>query len=99
MTCDLSSPGTIGRVIADVRPRVIIHCAAMVDVDACERDPAAAYRRNAALTREIARAAGSESLMVYISTDGVFLGDAPFSTEEQLPCPKTVYGRSKLNGE
>ena len=71
----------------------------MTNVDACERDPALAYASNADITRDIARAVPAGCLLVYIATDGIFVGDSPFATEESLPCPRTVYGRSKLHGE
>ena len=38
-------------------------------------------------------------LLVYITTDGIFTGETPFATEDQPPAPRTVYGRSKLEGE
>ncbi len=96
---ELGTPGFIGDVVATAAPDILIHCAAMANVDACERDPARAYACNADITRDIARAAPERCLLVYIATDGIFVGDTPFATEELLPCPRTVYGRSKLHGE
>ena len=96
---DLLSPGFVESSIAAVSPEVIVHCAAMIDVDACERCPADADRMNGELTRRVARAAGPDCLVVYATTDGIFRGDQPFQTEQDLPCPRTVYGRSKLRGE
>jgi dTDP-4-dehydrorhamnose reductase len=82
-----------------VAPDILIHCAALTQVDACEGDPARAYAANAILTRQVVRAVPASCLTVYLSTDGVFQGDRPFATEEDLPCPRTVYGRSKIHGE
>ena len=96
---DLGAPGVIADMVPALGPDVVIHCAGLVSVDACERDPALAYACNAGVTRTLARALRPECLFVYIATDGIFNGDAPFATEEQLPCPRTVYGRSKLQGE
>lgn len=96
---ELTSPGFIIDAVAKVAPDILIHCAAMVDVDACERDPERAYACNADITRDIARAVPASCLFVYIMTDGIFMGDTPFATEEFLPSPRTVYGRSKLHGE
>lgn len=96
---ELAEPGFIESVIGQVTPDAIVHCAAMVNVDECERDPRRAEAVNGELTRRIARAAGPQCLVVYITTDGLFRGDTPFSTEADLPCPRTAYGRSKLRGE
>lgn len=96
---ELGTPGFIRDAVASVAPDILIHCAAMVNVDACERDPAMAYACNADITRNIAHAVPAHCLLVYITTDGIFVGDTPFAGEELLPCPRTVYGRSKLHGE
>lgn len=96
---ELGTAGLISDAVASVAPDVLIHCAAMANVDACEQDPARAYACNANITRDIARAVPAHCLLVYITTDGIFMGDTPFANEELLPCPRTVYGRSKLHGE
>lgn len=80
---------------------LVIHAAAMANVDACELDPDAAYRANALGARNVAlacREAGAA--MVYISTDYVFDGakGAPYAEDDPV-CPASVYGRSKLLGE
>jgi dTDP-4-dehydrorhamnose reductase len=85
--------------LAAAAPEVLIHCAAMIDVDACETDTAAAYEMNGAVTGALARLAGPECLFVYITTDSLFRGDRPFAAENDRPCPRTVYARSKLHGE
>jgi dTDP-4-dehydrorhamnose reductase len=98
-TGDMTDRAFLQRVVADTEPDVVIHCAALVNVDRCEQDPAAAYSLNADTTRALARAVRPGTLIVYVSTDSVFKGDRPFSTEADLPCPRTVYARSKLQGE
>ena len=87
--------------IASLKPELVIHAAAMTDVDGCELDPEAAYRVNALGTQNVALActcAGAD--IVYISTDYVFDGEkgAPYG-EFDPPNPLSVYGRSKLAGE
>lgn len=96
---DLLDPGWIEGVITRAQPNVIVHCAAMVDLEACERNPAQAEAVNAGLTRRIARSAPAGCLVVYISTDGLFDGREPWRTESSLPCPRTTYGRTKIHGE
>lgn len=96
---DLESPEFLRDTVEATEPSILIHCAALVNVDACEQDPDRADAGNATLTRALVRAVPAGCLIVYLSTDGVFPGDAPFATEEDTPCPRTVYGRTKLQGE
>jgi dTDP-4-dehydrorhamnose reductase len=96
---DLMDPEFRRASLEEARPEIFIHCAAMVNVDACEEMPEVAYAANGALTGQLARAMPRDCLFVYVTTDGVFRGDRPFMREEDLPCPRTVYGRSKLHGE
>ncbi len=87
--------------VASARPDVLVHCAAMTDVDGCARDPERAHRINAVGAR-IAAAAAAEcgASLVYVSTNEVFDGTKgePY-TETDSPNPINAYGRSKLEGE
>ncbi|BCS93693.1 hypothetical protein L3N51_01427 [Metallosphaera sp. J1] len=86
--------------IEDLSPDVIIHAAALTDVDRCEREPQLARLMNVEVTREIAKVAGkSNALLVYISTDYVFDGNRGNYSEEDEPNPVNVYGLTKLEGE
>ena len=85
--------------ITDASPDLLFHCAAMVNVDACEEQPEEAHYVNGTLTGLLARAVPSRCRVVYVTTDGIFAGDKQLARETDLPCPRTVYGRSKLQGE
>ncbi len=87
--------------VKDFQPEVIIHAAAMTDVDGCERDPDLAYRVNVLGTRNVALAAQAcGAALVYISTDYVFRGDrAEPYREYDTPDPQSVYARTKWWGE
>lgn len=80
---------------------VIVHLAAMTDVDRCEREPSLAEQVNGAGSRNVAdaaRAAGAP--VIGVSTDYVFDGSAPGEySEADRPRPLSVYGRTKLAGE
>jgi dTDP-4-dehydrorhamnose reductase len=98
---DVTEPQAVERTIAALQPEVIIHAAAMTDVDGCERDPAAAERINVLGTRHVAAAAAAAgAYLIYISTNFVFDGtkDSPY-LEDDAPNPISVYGRTKLEGE
>ncbi len=97
---DVSDPRIIAR-IAGWQPDVVIHAAAMTDVDGCERDPDAAFCVNGLGTRNVALACQQAgAAMVYISTDYVFDGTKGRPYDEwDLPNPINTYGASKLIGE
>lgn len=83
------------------QPDIVIHTAAMTDVDGCELDPEAAIRINALGTQNLVIAAEEfNCVFVYLSTDYVFPGT---STRPYVECdpvgPMSWYGRSKLMGE
>ena len=80
---------------------VIVHLAALTDVDACERDPKAADAVNSLGTRNVAEAAEETGArVIYVSTNYVFDGTkAEEYAEEDRPAPLNAYGRSKLAGE
>jgi len=97
---ELTDP-TLPVRIADLAPEAIIHAASLTDVDACERDPAEAFRVNAQGTHRVADAAAKVGArLVYLSTDYVFDGaKAEPYTESDPVNPLNAYGRSKLMGE
>ncbi len=95
----LDLPG-ISDLVKRVKPDVIVHSAALTDVDRCEREKELAYRMNVEGTRAIAEAAEREgSFLVYISTDYVFDGERGMYREDNNTNPVSYYGYSKLLGE
>ena len=82
-------------------PDVIVNAAAWTAVDACESDPARAFRDNADAVRYLRESADrGHAHLVQISTDYVFDGtlDRPYR-EDDATNPRSVYGKSKLAGE
>jgi dTDP-4-dehydrorhamnose reductase len=97
---DITSPSMV-QAIADFQPDVVIHAAALTDVDACERQPEQAFLVNEQGTRYVAEGANrAGAVLVYVSTDYVFDGkkETPY-VETDLTGPINVYGQSKLAGE
>ncbi len=87
-------------VIYKIKPEVIIHTAALTNVDECETNKELAYKINAEGTRrvvEIAKDLGA--FFVYVSTDYVFSGDKGMYKEKDEPNPIDYYGYTKLLGE
>lgn len=87
--------------IRGIKPEVVIHCAAMTDVDGCEKEPERAFRVNGQGTSHVAMACKeSRARLIYISTDYVFDGRKGRPYEEgDEPHPINAYGKSKLMGE
>jgi dTDP-4-dehydrorhamnose reductase len=97
---DLGETDSIRAALAPARPRLIIHCAAITDPDACEGDPGKAFQVNFKATHELAlMAAELGAHLVYISTDLVFDGSKGNYREDDPPRPLSAYGVSKLRGE
>lgn len=96
--CDASA---VMKAVAEAKPDVVLHLAAATDVDRCEQEPDWAYRTNAIGTQNVALACQAHgTVLVYISTAGVFWGDKPEPyIEFDAPSPANIYGRSKLAGE
>ena len=96
----LTHPGSISELIDKTRPDIILHCAAMANVDQCEDQPQAAKQINAEVPEELAfRTKNSGIKLVHISTDAVFDGQKGRYVESDTPNPLGVYARTKLDGE
>ncbi len=84
----------------DVKPSIVINCAANTEIDFLEKNPQVAYSINGDGARNLAVAAEkSKARLVHISTDGVFDGMCGNYTEVDKPNPVNVYARSKIIGE
>lgn len=98
---DITDSRSVDAAFQKENPKLVFLCAAMTDVDGCERDPEKAHRINADGTRLVAEACRKAgALLVYFSTDFVFDGkqEKPY-TEEDAPNPVSIYGATKLEGE
>jgi len=90
----------IKKIVLDEKPDVIINCAAMTNVDACEDDHKLAMELNAKLPEVLAKAAKIiDAHFITISTDYIFDGNSGPYDEDAVPNPLSFYGKSKLAGE
>lgn len=97
---ELTESGAIKKLLAEVRPDVVLHCAAMANLEACEADPDLAKRVNTFLPGEIANVCNKHGIrMIHISTDAIFDGSRGNYTESDIPNPINTYARTKLEGE
>ena len=97
---DITSPTEVDAVFAAARPEVVIHTAAMTNVDACELDPEACQLQNVTATGLLVQAAKRHgSHFIHLSTDFIFDGKNGPYREEDVPAPLSIYGQSKLDAE
>jgi dTDP-4-dehydrorhamnose reductase len=96
---DITDSGSVESAVKALDPEWIINCAAIADVDLCQRRPDLAFKVHRDGVRNLSRTGRK---LLTISTDHVFTGTAgqkkPF-LEGDMTSPANVYGESKLLGE
>ncbi|KAI0011114.1 NAD(P)-binding protein [Xylariaceae sp. FL0662B] len=99
---DLGNASEVEAALDQVRPQVVVHCAANRFPDKCDKDHEGTFALNFVATRTLASlCAARDILMIYISTDYVFPGrpgDAPYEADAQVR-PTNFYGHTKRDGE
>lgn len=100
---DITNSEEVNKFVAEVKPDVIINCAAYTAVDKAESDEDLARKINSDGPRNLAAAASKNNCkLVHISTDYVFGGELSLDEiykEDDQKAPETAYGRTKLAGE
>lgn len=100
VSVDLGDASRISQALQSFRPQVVINCAAMTDVDGCERDPSGAWVANVEGVASLARGAKEfDCHLVHVSTDYVFDGAAGPYDVDAIPNPRGVYALTKHAGE
>ena len=89
--------------VEEIKPELIINCAAYTNVDGAEENEALCEKVNGDGPTNLAIASSKiGAVLVHISTDYVFGGNKPVSeeySEDDEKAPESVYGRTKLKGE
>lgn len=98
---DLTEEKNARTLIERYRPDLLVHCAALADLDACEKHPQMAYLLNTELPGWLAEECMRHSVkMIHLSTDAVFDGTKKGKyVETDSPLPPSVYAQTKLGGE
>ncbi|AWW31273.1 NAD(P)-dependent oxidoreductase [Echinicola strongylocentroti] len=97
---DITNKANVLEVFQQYTPEVVIHGAAMTNVDECETSQEACYQQNvAAVANIIIAAEKSNSYLVHVSTDFIFDGEGGPYSEEAVPLPINYYGETKLQAE
>jgi dTDP-4-dehydrorhamnose reductase len=97
---DVSDKNRVEKVFKKLKPEVVVHAAALTDVDKCEINKELAWKINVEGTKNIAEAVKtSRAFLIYISTDYVFNGETGRYKETDRPDPINYYGLTKLKAE
>ena len=101
---DITDADTVDRVITEINPDVVVHCAAWTAVDVAEdaENIEKVYAINVGGTENIAKVCKKLNCkMVYISTDYVFngQGETPWEADCKDYAPLSVYGQTNLEGD
>jgi dTDP-4-dehydrorhamnose reductase len=100
VSMDITNPNQVKEVILNYKPNVVIHTAAMTQVDDCETQQELCIDLNVNAVRYIAEnCAKINAFLVHLSTDFIFDGTEGPLTEEAKPNPLSFYGQSKLDAE
>ncbi len=97
---DMTVKKEVKDAVTSFEPDVIINCAAMTNVDACEKERELAWKINVTgLENMIEAAKRKKSRIVHISSDYIFDGKNGPYDENERPGPLSYYGKTKLAGE
>jgi dTDP-4-dehydrorhamnose reductase len=97
---DICDPAAVQKIFDNVRPDVVIHCAAMTLVDKCELERESCWSANVTSVEHLINACRTyDSHLVHVSTDFVFSGEYGPLDETAIPSPVNFYGESKAEAE
>ncbi|MPT35366.1 MAG: dTDP-4-dehydrorhamnose reductase, partial [Flavobacterium sp.] len=98
---DITDKEKVSAYFQKIQPAYCINTAAYTAVDKAESESEKAFQVNVKGPQNLAEACEKyNTVLIHISTDFVFDGEksTPY-TEEDIPNPKGVYGKTKLEGE
>jgi dTDP-4-dehydrorhamnose reductase len=91
---------SVARAVEQAQPNVVINCIGIVKQDVAAKDPVTSITVNSLFPHRLAQLCrSSEARLIHLSTDCVFSGRRGNYSEQDIPDPIDLYGRSKLLGE
>jgi len=96
---DLTDKDFTNYILGKIKPDIIIHCAAIVNLALCEKDTKLAHNLHVEVARWFAEYRTGDAKLIYISSDSVFDGQKGNYSESDIPNPLNYYAKSKLEGE
>lgn len=100
ISLDLTDNKAVTKSLKDLQFDIILHLAALADLEKCEADPELAKRINVQATENLLKATSKNNpFFIYFSTGFVFKGDRGHYTPSDSPDPCSVYAKTKYAGE
>ena len=97
---DITSKKDVKQLIARSEPDVIINCAAITNVDACETERELAWKVNVVGVENLIEfSRRTDAAIMHVSSDYIFDGKSGPYTEDDRPEPVSYYGKTKLASE
>lgn len=97
---DVTDKEGVNQLIQRTKPEIVIHTAAMTQVDQCEKDRDLCWANNATAVDFLVRACEKNNVhLIHLSTDFIFDGTCGPLDETAIPNPISHYGKSKLAAE
>lgn len=97
---DVTNQQEVEAVLKEEKPDVVIHTAAMTNVDQCETEKEGCWKLNVSAVQYLINACeNTGTYLLHLSTDFIFDGEAGPYREDDSPNPVSYYGESKLAAE
>ena len=97
---DLTNFLELKKKLKKIKPKVIIHSAALTNVDLCEQEVVKAYNFNSKVTENLAILCKKLKIkMIYLSSDQIYNGKKRAYKEDDKISPINIYGLTKFLGE
>ncbi len=97
--CDMTSKADFVKALLQINFDLIVHTAALVDIEFCEKNPVKCKEANFEVVKNIVDAAHSNTYIIFISTDSVFDDNIFFPSEDSLKNPLNCYAKTKSLAE
>jgi len=100
--CDITNNDNLKKIIVQIQPDVVIHCAGISNLVFCEKHPDITWEVNFEGTKNLIKTLksfGLEVKFIFLSSDYVFNGKTGNYKEDDIPSPITVYGKVKYEIE
>lgn len=96
---DLTDEEAVKNLLGRTGPDMIIHAAAMTDINRCQQHPELAYKVNSEAVKHLVRHMRGDCRFMYISTDSIYSGQGPHKERSKTENPINIYGMTKYMGE
>ena len=97
--CDLTDEIAVKEFMSKRSPEMIVHAAALADVEQCALQPHKAMIHNCGMVENLVRYMPGDCRFIYISTDSIYSGIGPHREHSKSENPLNAYGLSKFMGE